>query len=89
MNLPGVVRRSGNAFSPVDQSHDSYPVQESNAQSLVKVSPGVSQLSKLVESIQSVQMLVSGLDFSRKIRMKKEKYDLLGLTIGDSLKSGA
>ena len=34
-------------------------------------------------------MLVSGLDFSRKIRMKKEKYDLLGLTIGDSLKSGA
>ena len=34
-------------------------------------------------------MLVSGLDFSRQMRMKKEKYDLLGLTIGDSLKSGA
>ena len=54
--------------------------------SLVKVSPGISQLSKLVECIQAVQMLVNGLDFSRQIQKKKEKYDYMGLTIGDALK---
>ena len=60
--------------------------QDSSGHSLVKVSPGISQLSKLVECIQSVQMLVNGLDFSRQIQKKKEKYDYMQLSIGESLK---
>jgi len=31
-------------------------------------------------------MLVNGLDFSRQIQKKKEKYDYMQLTIGESLK---